>query len=403
MAAVAAGRAPNIVLILADDLGYGDLGCYGSTQNTTPHLDRLAGDGCRLTHHYSAAPVCSPARAALLTGCVPERTGVTGVLRGGGDEGLALELPTLAAALRAKGYETALIGKWHLGMGPAHVPLARGFDSFWGFLTGTIDYYTHASLGGGPRGPRATFDGLEPVQLDGYYPELAAERAVSWIGRPHARPFFLYLSLALPHTPLQAPDRWTAPFRKMFPEANALYAGMVACLDDTVGRVRAALEAAGEWERTIVVFASDNGWVKMRTPAVAGAGSNGALRGGKYELYEGGIRVPCIVRWPGVTRAGTECREISWFPDWFATLTGEKARDGVDLRAALRGKRLRARRLRWQFQDDLVGTPFSVAVRDGRWKYLRTGAEEALYDLERDPGERVNLREREPAVFRRLR
>jgi arylsulfatase A-like enzyme len=178
---------------------------------------------------------------------------------------------------------------------------------------------------------------------------------------------------------------------------------MIACLDDSVGQLRAALERTGQWERTIVIFLSDNGWVKRGNPKIAEAGSNGAFRGGKYELYEGGIRVPCIVRWPGVSRAGAPCRAPSWFPDWFATLTGKPCRDGADLRAVLSSTGpLRERDLCWRFQDSLVKTPLSYAIRRGKWKWLQVGEEKMLFDLSADPGETNNRIRSQPRVAAEL-
>ena len=394
LAATLAATAPrpNVLLILADDLGYGDLGCNGSTTLRTPHIDRLAADGVRFTDHYTGSPVCSPARASLLTGMVPDRTGVTGVLRDDGDAttGLRLGLPTMADEFRRQGYRTALIGKWHLGMSQPYWPNRRGFDYFWGFLNGTIDYNTHLSAGGGGRGRPTSYENGEPIQIgEGYQPELTTARAVRFIEENQTTaPWFLYLALALPHPPLQAPERWVRPFRDHLDNTRATYAGMVACMDDTVGQVRVALERTRQWDRTIVLFLSDNGWVKKVTPDVAPAGSNGAFRGGKYELLEGGIRSPGVLRWPGVTEPGTTCREPSWFPDWLPTFTGKPTPDGADLRKVIAGRgRLRERTPHWSFIDPLVKTPQCYAARRGRWKYLDMAGAKHLYDLEADPGE----------------
>ncbi|MBI1895947.1 MAG: sulfatase-like hydrolase/transferase [Acidobacteria bacterium] len=390
----------NVILVLADDLGYGDIGCYGSELGVTPHLDRLAADGVRFTAHYSCSPVCSPARAALMTGLVPDRTGVTGVLRDAADStGLSLKCRTLADELRAQGRKTVLIGKWHLGMSEPYWPTRRGFDYFWGFLNGTIDYYTHRSLGGGGTGRRTTYENERPITLDGYYPELATAKAVEFVESNRSQPYFLFLSLALPHTPLQAPEKWVRPFRGRMPDARARYAGMLRCLDDGIGQVRAALERTGQWSQTVIVFASDHGWVKKRTPEVAGAGRNEPFRGGKYELLEGGIRVPCIVYWPGLAKRGSVCTEPTWLADWFPTLTGKQTADGQDLHALLAGRRaLQDRDLCWRFADALVHTPLSHAIRRGDWKLLDVGSERGLFDLSHDPAEERNLSGRYPRV-----
>ncbi len=392
LAAALAPRSPNIVLILADDLGYGDLGCYGATHNATPHLDRLARDAVRLTNHYTASPVCSPARASLLTGLMPGRTGVTGVLRDQDDEtGLDLRLPTLATTLRSKGYTTALIGKWHLGMKGDYLPRKRGFDYFWGFLNGTIDYFTHISKGGGATGQPTTYENEQPIRWKGYFPDLATTKAVEFIEANTAKPWFLYLPLALPHTPLQAAPQWKKD------EPNAEYRGMLRSLDDTVGSVRAALERTAQWDRTVIIFLSDHGWVKKRSPSEAG--SNGALRGGKYELFEGGIRVPCLVRWPGLTAPGKTIDSPSWFPDWYPTLTGVPTRDGIDIQSLLRGARPNPNReFYWRFEDKAVKTPLSFAIRRGNWKLLRVGAEQWLFDLASDPAEQRDTRSANPRI-----
>lgn len=387
-----AGRDPNFVLILADDLGYGDLGCYGAADSVTPNLDQLAQDGARLTNHYTGSPVCSPARASLMTGLIPDRTGVTGVLRDEDDDsGLALRLPTMANVFHDKGYTTALIGKWHLGMKGDYLPRKRGFDYFWGFLNGTIDYFTHLSKGGGATGQRTTYENEQPVKLNGYFPDLATAKAVQFVESHASRKWFLYLPLALPHTPLQAAKRWKKD------EPNAEYRGMLRSLDNTIGELRTALERTGQWDRTVVIFLSDHGWVKKRPPAEAG--SNGALRGGKYELYEGGIRVPCLVRWPGLTKPGATVHTPSWFPDWLPTLTGKRTQDGIDIKNALRGSQGAAREFYWRFEDSAVKTPLSFAFRYGKWKLLKVGGEKWLFDLEQDPAEQHDVSAKQPAVM----
>lgn len=401
MAAPKPARRMNTILILADDLGYGDLGCYGSQTGATPNLDRLAADGLRFTSHYTCSPVCSPARAGLMTGLIPDRTGVTGVLRDSRDSGgLKLDLTLMPQPLRRQGLRTALIGKWHLGMGEAYRPTRRGFDYFWGFLNGTINYNTHLSMGGGATGKRTTYENAQPIQLDGYFPELAAAKAVEYVETNPREPYFLYLPLALPHTPLQAPERWVSAFRGRMTDSQAVYNGMLRCLDDGIGQLRAALERTGQWDRTAIIFLSDHGWVKKRPPA--DAGSNGPFRGGKYELQEGGIRVPCIVRWPGLTRAGATTDAVSWLPDWFPTITGEKSRDGVDLRRLLAGRGAPDRDLFWKFEDPAVKTPPSLAIRRKQWKLLRVGGEQWLYDVVRDPGESRDLMAEEPAIAAKL-
>ncbi|MBI1354549.1 MAG: sulfatase-like hydrolase/transferase [Acidobacteria bacterium] len=405
---------PNIVVLFADDLGYGDLGCFGAHDIRTPRLDRLASQGVRLTNHLVAAPVCSPSRAGLLTGRYPARVGIEGVLRDHHDE---LPFPdseqTLAERLRQGGYATALIGKWHLGMSPESRPNRRGFDYFWGFLNGTIDYFTHESRGGGWTGRPALFRNDEPIKAEGYFPELLQEEAVRWIEADHDRPFFLYASFALPHTPLQAPPRWLDEYAGLEDQSRATYAAMVSCLDDGVGRILDALDRKGLAENTLVLFLSDHGWARLGGRRHdSSAGDNGPFQGGKYELTEGGLRTPCIVRWPGRIQPGVASRELTWTLDWFPTLAGlagapdlpRNPLDGRDIAPALTdGAEIPERTLYWRFADDVVKTPFSLAARRGAWKYLRVGETERLFDLEADPGERNDLAAAEPQRFAELR
>jgi len=396
LAGLAAAPQPlNYIVVLADDLGYGDL------DNRAPHLRRLAADGVRFTGHYSCSPVCSPARAGLMTGLIPDRVGITGVLREkhDADHGLDLSVKTMADHFRAKGVRTALIGKWHLGMSAKYHPNRRGFDYFWGFLNGMHDYRTNLSAGGGGRGSRATFENEKPIELNGYFPDLMERKIVEFIEQNRSAPYFLYIAHPLPHTPLQAPPNEEVTDR------HAVYGAMVNRLDSTIGAMRSALERTEQWDRTVVIFLSDNGWVKKVTPDVAPVGSNGQLSGGKYELYEGGIRIPCIVRWPGLSRPGTVTSTPSWFPDWVPTLTGGKTRDGVDLKPVIGGRRGEVNRLLcWRFADPLVKTPLSFAVRKGRWKRLEIDGKASVFDLAADPGEKnplsSNQLAKELAVFR---
>lgn len=407
-AAWAAPPQPNILFFHADDLGFGDLACFGSPAIRTPHLDRLAAQGARLTQHYACAPCCSPSRAGLLTGVYPQRTGVTGVLREEHDNtGMRQDLPTIAELLSRAGYDTALIGKWHLGMPPAYRPLRRGFQHFYGFLNGTIDYHSHLSLGGGWKGREVTFHGNQPLRQQGYFPHLLCEEAVRYLKQKRNRPFYLHYATPLPHAPYQVPEPWSRPYAHLGGN-RALYAGMVAHMDDEAGRLLRALDESGQAANTLVVFASDNGWVKLQ-PANAPIGDNGPYRGGKYELYEGGIHSPCLVRWPGRVKAGSQVTSPVINLDWFPTLAAAAGAplpapvDGIDITAALRGRSLPQRSLLWSFRDDLVQTPRSYACRRGKWKFLEVGGKSLLFNLDTDPGETRNLAPRYPKLFRRLR
>jgi len=406
---------PNIVLILADDLGYGDIGCFGSTRIRTPALDRMATEGVRLTTHYVASPVCSPSRAGLLTGRYSQRTGVTGVLRETDDAtGLSLQEVTVADVLGRNGYATGLVGKWHLGMSPGYWPRRRGFQSYYGFLNGVIDHFSQMSTGGGGKGTRTTYRNEERIAEEGYFPELLNREAVRFVETADpARSFFLYFAHPLPHLPLQAPDQWLSRYRNLTDRNQATYAAMVSCMDDGIGRLLDAVRRRPAGRETLVVFLSDNGWSKLtRGNPSRSAGDNRPFRGGKYELLEGGLRSPCIAWWPGRIKAGGTLPEITCALDWFPTLKAIAGIDAPDknrldgrniLPVLTHNKRLPERQLFWEFQDDLVGTPLSYAVRKGRWKYLKVGEAEMLYDLHSDSGETRNVATRHADILSELR
>ena len=404
---------PDIVFILADDLGYRDLGCFGARGIETPHIDRLAGEGVRLTAHYASAPAGSPSRAGLLTGRYPQRTGVSRPLREGDEEGgLKLDETTLAEMLSGAGYETALIGKWNLGLSYERHPLRRGFQSFYGFLSTTIDYHTHISPAPGFNGPPALYRGHAPVEEQGYLPELLHREAVRFIEKPRDARFFLMLSLALPHPPLQVPERWSSMYAHYSDRNRRLYAGMVSAMDDGVGRVLDAVDRRKNAENTFVIFSSDNGWEKLgRNPALDRAGDNGSFRGGKYELTEGGIRVPGLARWPRWILPGSISAEPTSQLDWFPTfrsvagLDGRPLRqlDGFDIFDLLAFERKPARRtLLWGFEDKRLGLAPSFAARQGRWKRLQIGEQKMLIDLLVDQEEETDLSSRFPNERRQL-
>ncbi len=389
---------PNIVLMVNDDLGYGDLGCYGCRDVATPHLDEFAEQALRLTRYYTAAPVCSAARAAILTGHAPHRAGVTGVLRRQHDAGgLRRDRATLAERLRSAGYHTGLVGKWHLGTGPGHRPLDRGFHEFYGSLSGVIDYWTHRATGGGLDGQPGLYRNREVIEEDGYYSELLNREWVRFVSSA-AEPFFLLAQPPAPHPPMQAPAAYLARFAHLPAERRRCYAAMLACLDDGFGELLAALEARGVRERTAVVFASDHGW-DIR-PLHAGASANGGLRGGKYRLTEGGLRVPCLASGQGLAMGVRD--EPAWAVDLHATVLEwaglPPAGEGLSLTAKPIG-----RTFAWQFSDDLVRTGEQRAALRGRWKYLFEGGCEALYDVVADPCEQRDRGPSEPERLAELR
>jgi arylsulfatase A-like enzyme len=391
------GLPPNLLLIMADDLGFGDLSVTGRTDYQTPVLDQLAQAGMVLTQAYSAAPVCTPTRVGLMTGRYPARSpaGLYEPLTTT-PTGLPPEPATLPRLLKDAGYETALVGKWHLGVQPPFHPLRHGFDEFYGFLGAAADYVTHADT----EFRRSLFqDGEQPVRTQGYLTDLFSRRAVEIVSRPRRRPFFLNLQYNAPHWPWQAPGdpphADTANARSGgSPET---YARMVRSMDEGIGRVLEALHASGAERDTLVVFTSDNGGERFS--------HMGPFSRSKMTLSEGGVRVAAFARWPGQIAAGSSTAQVAVTMDWTATflaLAGARAAqplDGIDLTPALTGGApVPGRDLYWR----IFQRRQEKAMRGGDWKYLRTAEGEFLYDLASDPGERRDRRAEEPAVFAAL-
>jgi arylsulfatase A-like enzyme len=407
--------APNVVVIVADDLGYGDLSCMGS-DFATPNLDRLAASGVRFTDWYSTAPVCSPSRASLLTGLYPTRTGVTDVLAStrGVVPGLRPGIPTLPQALRDAGYKTALVGKWHLGTAPASWPDKHGFDDWFGFLAGCVDYYSHLYYYDHETDPVHDLweNGREVYRNGRYLTELFTEHAVRRIREwttADSSPFFLYLSYNAPHYPMHAPSTYVDRFRHLPPDRRIM-AAMVSSLDDGIGAVVDELARRDVLQDTIVFFMSDNGpspetrnWLDgQRTPWEGG--SAGGLKGKKFTLFEGGIRVPAILSWPAAIAPGqvvsTPLVALDLFPTILRAAGGsadDYRLDGVDLTDLLLGWCTELDHpIYWSFRNQ-------HAVREGRWKLmLDQDGEPWLTDLVTDRGEAVNSAPEQPDLVARL-
>lgn len=404
-----AQRQPNVVFILADDLGWGDLGVYGQTDFQTPHLDRLARQGIRFTQAYANSAVCSATRFGLITGRYQYRLrgGLEEPLAGGGIGALGLpaDHPTLPSLLKKVGYRTALLGKWHLGALPAFGPLKSGYDVFFGNYGGAIDYFTHKA-GVGENVREDLYEGEVPVHKVGYYTELLGDRAVDYIGRQSAaQPFFLSLHFTAPHWPWEGPqdEAVSREIKNIFHyDGGSLqtYGRMVGAMDTAIGRVLKALKDKGLDDHTIVVFTSDNGGERFsRTWPFSGQ---------KTELLEGGVRVPLIVRWPARIRQGRVSEQVSISMDWLPTLlaaAGGQPDAGYEpdgeslLPTLLDGKApLRERKLYWRYKS-----LEQRAVRSGDWKYLRINGNEFLFDVVKDPRERANLAQRHPEVLARLK
>ena len=370
------GRLPNVIVILTDDLGYGDLSCYGSQVASTPNLDKMAARGAKFTNFYMPAAVCSPSRAGLLTGRYPIRTGITQILTPMSQKGLPPEEVTIAEVLHPLGYKTACIGKWHLGNQAPYLPREQGFDSYFGILNSA------------DQEPRLLYrdDTLLETDPD---PTLITQRytdeAISFIRASKDQPFFLYLAYAMPHAPQSASPEWRGK------SGHGIYADVVEELDASVGKIFATVKELGIKKNTLLIFTSDNGPVKN------GGGSAGVLRGGKFQLYEGGIRVPLIARWPHHISRGQVVDEPAISLDLlptFAMLAGGSAStdatiDGHDLSDVLLGTGHRAGQDFFFYAGTRLG-----AMRSGKWKVIFNGSgtqPSELYDLDSDPSEATNV------------
>jgi arylsulfatase A-like enzyme len=392
-------RRPNLLYIMSDDLGYGDLGITGRTDYATPVLDALAREGVRLTQAYCAAPVCTPTRVALNTGRYPARTraGLFEPLTTTND-GLLPEPKTLARLIRDAGYETGLIGKWHLGILPEYHPLRHGYDDFYGFLGAAADYASHKDT----ETHEVLFqDGDRTVTTPGYLTDLFTDRAVAFIQKKRTRPFFLNLEYNAPHWPWQGPGDPPYPdsVRAASGGSPATYARMVTSMDQGIGRILAALRESGKERDTLVVFQSDNGGERFS--------QMGPFNKGKMSLYEGGVRTPAFARWPGVIAPNTTSDQVAITMDWTATLiarAGSQADaraplDGIDLLPALTGGSPVPRDLYWRISQRVK----HKAMRSGDWKYLVTPDGELLFDLRTDVGEKSDVKDRNLEVLTSLR
>jgi arylsulfatase A-like enzyme len=409
-------KPPNILVILVDDLGLCDLGSFGSTTILTPAIDQLVQGGLKFTRAYANCPVCSPTRAALLTGCYPERVGVPGVIRTHDADSWGFLDPArvlLPEILRSVGYHTALIGKWHLGLEEPNRPNQRGFDLFRGFLGDMMDDYTTHRR----HGQNYMYYNREEIDPQGHATELFTEWACDFLSTAgREKPFFLYLAYNAPHVPVQPPKEWLESFRQRVPQSDlktAQLGAFIEHLDYQIGKVLQALEASGQAENTIVFFTSDNGG------QVDVGANNGLNRAGKGTLYEGGLRVPLCVSWPGKIKPGGETDRIVLTMDLFPTildLAGVEMEedafafpiDGESFYRTLQGRTQRTSTRDLFFGRREGGDFFKgetiECIRRGDWKLLRSrpGGPFELYNLAQDPMEKNNLAAVEPAIVLEL-
>ena len=414
---------PNVIIFFTDDQGYGDLSCMGATDFRTPNLDRMANDGVRFTDWYSNSPVCSPSRAALLTGRYPGNAGVRSILRGHRrTSGLPQSSPTLATMLREAGYQTAMAGKWHLGLTEDSRPQSHGFDRSFGFFAGCIDYYSHIFYHGANRpGPgldptHDLWEDNEEIWRNGeYFTELIADKAIEYLREMSAsdKPFFLYVPFNAPHYPMHAPQEYMDRFSEL-PWDRQVMAAMISAVDDAVGKIMNEVERLGATSNTLSFFTSDNGpsretrnWLDGNQDPYYG-GTSGGLKGHKFSLFEGGVRMPAISHWPDRIAAGhvsdQPCASMDIVPTVLEAAGVDKSQfemNGVSLLEHLTANTtLDERPIFWELGSQ-------TAVRRGMWKLVLNGqlveheepiADVHLANLDDDPSESVDLAEAEPAI-----
>ncbi len=405
---------PNILLIFVDDLGYGDLSSYGATDLRTPHIDRLAGSGMTFFNFYANCPVCSPTRAALLSGRYQDLVGVPGVIRTHPENSWGYLSPSailLPAVLKKAGYRTAIVGKWHLGLESPCTPTDRGFDHFHGYLGDMMDdYYTHRR-----HGINYMRLGTKEIDPKGHATDLFTDWSIDYL-RSHAarrgkQPFFLYLAYNAPHTPIQPPTEWFERVKRREPgitDRRAKLVALIEHMDEGIGRVLKTLGETGLAKNTLVVFSSDNGG------QLSAGANNGPLRDGKQSMYEGGLKVPTAVAWPGRIAAGTRSNRIALSMDLFPTLAAaagakfEHKIDGESFLPALLGEDQPKPRRPLFFSRREGGARYGgktiEAVRRGDWKLLQNSPFKPLelYNLKDDPKETTNLAKSAPKQFQEL-
>ena len=418
-------RKPNFIVFMTDDQGYGDLSCMGNTDFLTPHIDELAATGARFTDWYANSPVCSPSRAALLTGRYPGNAGVRAILAGHRKAtGLTPESPTIASALKDIGYQTAMVGKWHLGLQEQCRPNQNGFDYFYGFMAGCIDYYSHIfywSMADGRTNPtHDLWENNREIYDNGqYFTEMVTDKAVEKIREMNEaeEPFLLYVAYNAPHYPMHAPKKYIDRFPHL-PEDRRIMAAMLSAVDDGVGAITDELKRLGIYEDTVIFYQSDNGpsresrnWMDGRDDPYYG-GLPGGLKGHKFSLFEGGIRVPGIFSWPGHIPAGQvidqPCAAMDVFPTLLTMAGGDPGKyelDGLDLSQVLmNGGSSPHTEIFWEMEQQ-------TAVRQGSYKLVLNGQlvegeppqdPVFLSDLSADPGETVNLADRMPELTAQL-
>ena len=399
-------QRPNILIILTDDQGYADVGAFGAEDLATPNIDKLAEDGVKLTQFYAGAPLCSPSRASLLTGQTSVRAGVaSNVSSNPNVDGMPASEVTLAEALKTAGYSTALVGKWHLGSSPGSVPGNQGFDFSFGHLNGCIDNYSHTYFWEEPYKHDLYLNG-SPIRRDGdYFPDLMVLETTRFIDEAGDKPFFVFFAMNMPHYPYQGDAQWLDHYTsKNLASPRLEYAAFVSTLDERIGDVIDHLKAIGKYENTIIIFQSDHGY-STESRAMGGGGSAGIYRGAKFSLFEGGIRIPAIIKYSPMLPSGQSRDGLAVTADWFPTLldmieipSSDYSFDGKSILPMLKNPDTNSphKNYVWQWMG-------AEAIRDGDWKLLIDPIDTSLsshpprmmgsylYNLKEDPSEKNDL------------
>jgi len=410
-----AARKPNVVLIFTDDQGSIDVNCYGAKDLYTPNLDRLAAEGTRFTQFYVGAPVCSPSRAALMTGRYPQRAGVPGnVSSQAGHAGMPTEQVTIAEMMKSAGYATGHVGKWHLGYTPQTMPNGQGYDYSFGHMGGCIDNYSHFFYWQGPNRHDLWRNGTEVWHDGEFFGDLMVDECKKFIDGHKNQPFFLYWAINMPHYPLQGKQKW----RKKYEHLDAprkMYAAFVSTMDEMVGEVVGHLDESGLRENTLIIWLSDHGHsVEQRT--FGGGGNSGDYRGHKFTLWEGGIRIPCIVSWPGRIPKNAVRKQVAVSIDWMPTIAEYCSVKLPDIN--IDGKSIVP-----MIEEADAPSPHDIlywetgrhwAVREGNWKLVHNGpateykgrkipqVEDFLSNMAEDVTETQNIAEEHPEKVKRL-
>jgi len=412
-------KKPNVILIYSDDQGAADLNIYGSKDLQTPNLDRLARSGVRFTNFYAASPICSPSRASLLTGRYPQRAGLPNMASSKeGDGGMPASQYTMAEMFKEGSYKTAHVGKWHIGYTPETMPNQQGFDYSFGFMSGCIDNYSHYFYWDGPNRHDLWRNGQEIWESGKYFPDLMVKESNDFIEKNKNQPFFLYLALNIPHYPLQGEKKWL-DYYKNLPSPRNKYAAFVSTMDDKIGLILKKLDELGLTENTIVIFQPDQGFSEeIRT--FGGGGSAGALRGSKYSLFEGGVKVPAIISWPGHILKDQVRDQLATNIDWYPTLAEycgvalpQRKLDGKSLVKVISSSQEKSPHPAFYWQSGgTKGSP-QWAVRNGDWKLLhnplqaQAGETDSdgfmLINMKQDSTEHTNEASRHPDIVEKLK